>query len=64
MAEPKAPKVAYRHNVADARHEIGVKIDGQFVPFAAVSDAQAAQLVENAQNRGGSGEAPDEEGGE
>lgn len=48
---PKAPSVYYRHNVADARHEIGVKVGGYFVAFASLSDAYVAQLVENAAGR-------------
>lgn len=54
MAEPKrsAPTVAYRHNVARARHEIGVYVDGLFVPFATLDDARVAQLVENERGAG------------
>ncbi len=48
---PKAPTIEYRHNVADGRHELGVKLGKVFVAFATLSDAYFAQLVENAQNR-------------
>jgi hypothetical protein len=35
----------------DGTHEIGVRIGGAFVPFAALSEARVAQLVENAEQR-------------
>jgi hypothetical protein len=52
MAESRStPQVSYRHNVADGRHEIGVKIDKLFVPFAALEDARFAQVSERETNR-------------
>jgi hypothetical protein len=46
---PQAPKIEYRHNVAAARHEIGVKAGKVFVPFATISDAYYEQLAENSE---------------
>lgn len=52
MAESsRTPTVTYRHNVADGRHEIGVKVDKLFVPFAVLEDARFAQVSEREQNR-------------
>ena len=52
MAETKetAPKIEYRHNVAKAQHEIGVRAGKYFVPFATLDDAVFAQRLENAEN--------------
>jgi len=50
-ATDKSPPIEYRHNVADAVHELGVRIDGAFVAFATLSDARVAQLVEREQAR-------------
>jgi hypothetical protein len=62
MAETTGkPTLAYRHNVADGRHEVGVKVGKLFVPFSTLSDATFAQLVENAENRA---ETDDDTGGE
>ena len=47
---PSAPKIEYRHNVAKAQHEIGVRVGKVFVPFATHSDAYFGQLVENFEN--------------
>lgn len=47
----KGGAVTYQRTL-DGDHAIGVKLDGQFVPFATLSDARVAQLVENAANRG------------
>jgi hypothetical protein len=49
VARPRTqqPTVTYRHNVARGRHELGVKVNGSFVPFATLDDARVAQLVEN-----------------
>ena len=55
----KAPSVEYRHNVALGKHEVGVVVDGHFVPFAQLDDAVVAQRVENAASlvaAGGNGE--------
>ena len=52
MAEAKtaAPKIEYRHNVAKAQHEIGVRAGKLFVPFASLDDAVFAQRLEHAEN--------------
>ncbi len=58
---PKAPAIEYVHNVSRAEHQIGVRAGGYFVPFAVLSDARYAQLVENAQNRAVAAEKEAEE---
>lgn len=64
MAEAKgAPKVAYRHHVARGEHQLGVVLEGTFVPFAVLSNAYVAQLTEN--EHAAAGESDGEgEGGE
>lgn len=57
-----SPKIEYRHNVAAARHEIGVKAGKVFVPFATLSDAYFDQLAENAQALSEGAADDDEEG--
>lgn len=58
----KVPSVEYRHNVALGKHEIGARIDGQFVPFAQLDDPVVAQRVENAKDvAGDTSDTEDEE---
>lgn len=57
-----APKVAYRHHVARAEHQIGVVLKDGFVPFATLSDARFEQLVENSRNEAGATPADEEDG--
>jgi hypothetical protein len=59
---PKAPSIEYRHNVAAARHEIGVKVGKVFVPFATLSDAYYEQLAENSAQFAESEDGEEEEG--
>lgn len=63
MAESKAkaPSVEYRHNPAIGKHEVGVVIEGYFVPFAQLDDAVVAQRVENAANVGEAAPESEEE---
>jgi hypothetical protein len=51
VAAPREKKLApeYRFVPGRQEHQIGVTIDGGFVPFATVSAGYAAQLVENAE---------------
>lgn len=64
MTAPKAspPSIAYRHNVADGRHEIGVKLDGVFLVFASVENDIAAQKLEREKGASAAaGEAAEED---
>lgn len=62
MAEgSKAPSVSYRHNVARGEHEIGVSVQGYFVPFVQLPDAAFEQGLENAQNVAAAGKAAEGE---
>ncbi len=61
-AKASAPSIEYRHNVAKAQHEIGVRAGGVFVAFATVSDAYYGQLAENAATIAESEPASEEEG--
>ncbi len=61
-AKASAPRIEYRHNVAKAQHEIGVRAGGVFVPFATVSDAYYGQLAENAASIGEGDKGDEEEG--
>lgn len=61
-AKSAAPAVEYVHNASRGEHQIGVRRDGIFVPFASLSDARYAQLEENAKAFSDEDSADDEDG--
>lgn len=62
--KPSAPTVEYVHHVARGEHQLGVRIGGVFVPFASLSDARVAQLVEHAVGAAAAAAEEDEGGDE
>jgi hypothetical protein len=61
-AKDKPPTPEYRYDPGRGEHQLGVRFDGHFVPFASVSVAYATQLVENATQAATAAEASESEG--